>query len=259
MTTDPRPGLVAWTGLPRWAAFVWLVLAIPAALGSAEFLWERTYLFWSRGPGMTGYWMAHSTEGRVMLLAGLLLAIWFAIAIGGVLLHLLRRRAVPGGLLALLTLTLIVIAPLIVPSRMFERATLRLFGPGNFAPDIMVDAAAHCDRSMIGVLLKQGVDINGFGLNKRLPIVAAAVDGDPDCIRWLVAEGANVNAVEGGGMTALLGAAEMNSSEVVRLLLSLGANPRVVRFDGKTPLEIARERGNAEIVKALGGGAPRQP
>jgi hypothetical protein len=96
-------------------------------------------------------------------------------------------------------------------------------------------------------------------LPHRLPLHAAAVDGDLQQLRQVLARGGNVNAPDDTGLTPLHCAAQSGNVDVVRLLLSQGARLDARDNIGETPLYPALRSGGEPVVRLLleGGASPR--
>lgn len=107
------------------------------------------------------------------------------------------------------------------------------------------------NRSIIEVLLKQGVDIHhisGWGTP-----LAQAVKNHPDIAELLVSHGADVNLkMDDEEATVLHWMANFPHPEAVAWLLTHGADPNVQLKDGRTPLHRAAERNaSARVAKML--------
>ncbi|KAJ1527364.1 hypothetical protein HK096_010573 [Nowakowskiella sp. JEL0078] len=108
---------------------------------------------------------------------------------------------------------------------------------------------------VVRLLLDHGAEVGspGASTGRRLPITAAAANGDLEILRMIVDAGANVNAIEDDeyGRTALAVAVERCNIACVKLLLDVGANVDLAVFAGTSPLHIAANRECVGVMQAL--------
>jgi ankyrin repeat protein len=115
-------------------------------------------------------------------------------------------------------------------------------------------------RSAGEILDREPDAIKGGGPDGSMPLMYAALYGDPGLLRRLVSMGADVNAVNHAGMTPLMWA--LDDLDKVRLLLEHGADPNAVSDAQRSVLQLAAgQKGGASLVKALldAGAEAKQP
>ena len=58
-------------------------------------------------------------------------------------------------------------------------------------------------RTLLGLVDREGADVNRPGRLKETPMMAAASEGKSDCVEKLIKKGTNVNSTDFRGETAL--------------------------------------------------------
>ena len=146
-------------------------------------------------------------------------------------------------------------------------AAVQLNDKQAFAAVLKRDAAKLMAR------LDKGISVNTCGeippYYSRVPLlVAAAMEGSPECVQLLLARGANPNAraisnqmPDLPGITALVGVLRENSDpdvmekahrrEIIHMLLKAGADPDAVHVDGELAMKWAIRRGYSGIPDDL--------
>ncbi len=95
--------------------------------------------------------------------------------------------------------------------------------------EAMVKAAEQGNISMLKLLLKEGVDVNGrSSWGRETPLMKAAYYGKAKAAAWLIDHGAEIEARDSRSNTALLHAAWKGKLDVIRLLLERGADVNAV-------------------------------
>jgi ankyrin repeat protein len=123
---------------------------------------------------------------------------------------------------------------------------------GAAAGDVrLIQAVKSQDPTAIGVLLKQGVDVNATQPDGATALHWAAYHDDQQTTDLLVRAGANVNVRNDLGATPLWLAAIHGGAAVVERLLSAGADANVELPSGETPLMTAARAGSLQTVISL--------
>ena len=92
----------------------------------------------------------------------------------------------------------------------------------------------------------------------RTPLLNAAVAGNRAILEVLLEAGANANwQSPGEGLTPLMAAALQGDPNTVSLLLAKGADPLKRNAEGKTAADLARARGNTKALALLSAGRGR--
>jgi ankyrin repeat protein len=97
-------------------------------------------------------------------------------------------------------------------------------------------AVATGHRTLVGILLAKGADINAKGYEGVTPLYIAAKLDRTEVAELLVAHGAEVDSRTKSGHTPLTMAATQGNREIVELLIISGADVNVRDITGKTPL-----------------------
>ncbi len=112
-------------------------------------------------------------------------------------------------------------------------------------------AAFEGSLEMVGVLLKDGFDVNSVNDKHYTILMLAAQNGHTEVVRLLLEKEANVNLQSKTGATALLIAAQEGHTEVVELLLNKGADVNSKSKTGETALMLAAQEGHTKVVELL--------
>ena len=199
------------------------VLVCGMAIFVGRMVYEETILTWRRGPQMVGFAVMHGGL-PVVLMAGFIALpgtlIWLAVSV----VHLIRRKfrvSAADWMPAILLLFLM--ALLFIPYEAWEELMVRIAGPGSHASDFLdgadsdsncsdflVQAAAQDRRRFVGVLLREGCDVNYENGGGTTPLSGASVGGHEEMVSLLVSKGADVNRRNRlSGETPLMAAAEI--------------------------------------------------
>ena len=118
--------------------------------------------------------------------------------------------------------------------------------------DRSLSGAAYDGDTVRGALLLQaGARLGHEGAGgARLPIHAAAQQGQTAMVRWLVEQGADVDAPDGDRYTALLVAVDHGRVDTVSALVELGADPLFRASDGQTPRSAAKQHADKKALLA---------
>jgi len=115
----------------------------------------------------------------------------------------------------------------------------------------LVDAAERQEKTVVGVLVKQHVDVNTPQADGATALHWAAHWDDIDMLDILIRAGALVNAANDHGVTPLWLACANGNAATARHLLTAGANANLTLSTGETPLMAAARSGNVDLVNAL--------
>ncbi len=122
----------------------------------------------------------------------------------------------------------------------------------TFPPQFLQAAISKDEASVIGVLIQNGMPVNGRLPDGNTPLTAAASGGADHATDALLAQGANPNLVDGNGATPLENAALKGFAGVADALIAHGADINHLNADsGGTSLYAAASFGRLEIVKLL--------
>jgi uncharacterized protein len=116
---------------------------------------------------------------------------------------------------------------------------------------VVADAAEKKDFAKIGVLLKQGADINAAQVDGMTALHWAAYYDDLPTTTLLLKAGADVKAANRYAVTPLSLACTNGNMQIVDLLLGAGADANTVLRGGETVLMTAARTGKLGPVKAL--------
>ena len=120
-------------------------------------------------------------------------------------------------------------------------------------------AVASGDITTVGVLLDQGMDVNGMDAHGLTALHNAVWNGHSEMVRVLIEQGADLNAKRlvndmGNSWTPLHFAAENDRPDCARLLLEAGAETDPQDQYGQTPLMIAvDEMASPDVARLLIG------
>lgn len=127
--------------------------------------------------------------------------------------------------------------------------------------EVFLAAARVGDVLVMKELIKTGIDINAFDLNKQTALHYAAINFRLEAIQLLVAKGANCNITDlKGGFTPLHwivinAEPEVTSHLVEQCLVAIGRAPgskvNCGDFNLSTPLHIAAQRGHRQCCRLL--------
>jgi ankyrin repeat protein len=115
----------------------------------------------------------------------------------------------------------------------------------------LADAAEKKDRSKVGSLLKQRVDVDAAQADGMTALHWAIYHDDVEMANQLLRAGASVKATNRYGVTALSLACTNGNNALVESLLKAGADPNVALPGGETPLMTAARTGTLTTVKTL--------
>ena len=114
----------------------------------------------------------------------------------------------------------------------------------------LLAAARNGNRAMVELLLSRGADVNSKEVTGQTPLHIAANKGFQAVVEVLLANKVDVNAQDDSGNTPLHLAAG-GRVKIIQMFLAAGANPNVENKQGRTPLSFAAESGSPEAVKIL--------
>jgi ankyrin repeat protein len=117
----------------------------------------------------------------------------------------------------------------------------------------LVEAAKRQDKTAVGALLKQKVDVNSAYGDGTTALHWAAYWDDAELAGMLIAAGANVDARNDVGATPLWAGVSNGGTAVVESLIKAKANPNLVLPSGESPLMTAARSGNTLAVRLLVG------
>ncbi len=221
-TEEPANPTVA---SPRrwWLLALGAVPLIGSALLAGRLIWEQTVWTWERGPQMVGYSLAHGT-GAVLLLAPFLLALWGAIALGLIVVNLVKKRRTDTPTYVAFGIALSLFGLLSVPSGVWQTLFIRQMASSPRAGDLLIYAVYDKDFSTVKTLLSHGVSTNTTDHSEgRTALHAAAIAGDLRTIQFLVSSGADVNALDRAGDSPAELAASRGHQECASFLDQHGA------------------------------------
>jgi Ankyrin repeats (3 copies) len=82
----------------------------------------------------------------------------------------------------------------------------------------LLGAAAQGDLEKIGILLKDGADVNVKDQNERTALMLPAWAGQFEVVKFLLEKGADVNARDKNGRTAMMWATDQGETKIIELL-----------------------------------------
>jgi ankyrin repeat protein len=115
----------------------------------------------------------------------------------------------------------------------------------------LAEAARLGNRQVVQTLLRQEVDVNGWGRDGSPALHWAVRVNDDVLAGMLIAAGADVNAGNRYQQAALHVAIQNRHPAMVRQLLAAGANVAMMDGSGELPLHLAARLGEAGIVDLL--------
>lgn len=117
-------------------------------------------------------------------------------------------------------------------------------------PSDLFHAIRAGDRAAIGLLVKNGSDVNVRDEFGNTPLMAAAMNADAGVLELLLEAGADLNATNKAGASALMCAATFEDK--ARMLVAKGADVKARSRVGNTALILAaRKAGNSRTVRLL--------
>ena len=116
---------------------------------------------------------------------------------------------------------------------------------------LLFEALREEQKSMVMLLIDNGVDVNIKDKNCFSPLHCAVQQGHVEIAELLIAKGANVNATDMMGETPLHAAALGGHKDVVVVLLAGGANVNSENQMERTPLHFAARDGHLRVVELL--------
>ncbi|MEO8685621.1 MAG: ankyrin repeat domain-containing protein [Devosia sp.] len=122
------------------------------------------------------------------------------------------------------------------------------------AGDVLFDAISAGNKAAVEQILTDGADVDSRARDQATPLIAAAIENQPDIAELLLGKGANVMARNSGGFTPLHAAAFSGSLPIAKLLLEKGAVLEdSANKSGVTPLIVAGEENRVELADFLIG------
>ena len=126
-------------------------------------------------------------------------------------------------------------------------------GDGTLADIVQAIAEQRAgDGGSAQLLLDGGADPECTGSDGPTPLMAAAVQGQPEVLRLLLARGAAMDAAEPRtGCTAFHFACATNQPDCAEVLARAGCDVGLKNSVGKTGRELAEAEGHAAVVERL--------
>lgn len=124
----------------------------------------------------------------------------------------------------------------------------------NVLHNLAADKTMNWGDSVVELLLKENIDIEGQDENKRTPLIWACAEGKRRLAEQLLTRprgSADINATEIRDKNSLHLAAIHNRDDIIELLLSYHANPHCQSDGGWTPFHNACKNGCEKIVRQL--------
>jgi len=116
---------------------------------------------------------------------------------------------------------------------------------------LLFEALREEQKSMVMLLIDNGVDVNIKDKNCFSPLHCAAQQGHVEIAELLIAKGANPNAIDMMGETPLHAAVLGGHKDVVMVLLAGGADVDAENRMRRTPLHFAAKDGYLDVVEVL--------
>lgn len=211
--------------LPPALLIPWAILAAPAGYLVGRLLYEETYLTWVDGPQMVGFALAHSGYAMLLILSGLLMAVWVLAAASWIVVRLVRHRPLVRANYFLPGATAVALLLVLLPESLLREGMVATVGPGVHADELFVNAAATGQLGVVKMLVARGIAIDARTSDGATALSGAAVEGDTVMVGFLLARGAALNMPGDNGSRALAGALDMHHTEIARTLLLRGAEP----------------------------------
>lgn len=125
--------------------------------------------------------------------------------------------------------------------------------PAKVLTNALCYSAGNSNLPSCRVLLNNGADVNGVGLNGSAPLSIAAGNLDVEIVNFLLQHGADVNTRDDIGRTPLLSAIlAFGDVDLIRLLLEAGGDVNLADSRGLTPLWATMlYNGNYQIIGLL--------
>lgn len=182
-----------------WLLALGAIPLIGSSLLAGRLIWEQTVWTWERGPQMVGFSLAHGS-GAVLLLAPFLLVLWGSIALGVIIVNLVKKRRTDTPTYVTFGLALLLFGLLSVSSGVWQRLFIRQMASSPRAGDLLIYAAYDKDFRTVKALLSHGVSTGTTDHSEwRTALHAAASAGDLRTIQFLISSGADVNVLDRAG------------------------------------------------------------
>ncbi len=206
----------------RGLVFVGVPITFLSAILMVRIVWEETWLTLQQGPQMIGVSLAHGSAA-VLLLAPLLLAVWFVAAFLTMAVNLWRRRRLSIWFWSCLGATVIVFCLLAFPPMCWQWIFIGSFARSPHAADLMTYAAAEGDVRTVCGYLAHGVPPEAKNYEGSTSAFTAAAGGSVPMLELLAAKGADLSAVNSYGDSPLEAAVEHHHDAAAAFLRSKGA------------------------------------
>ena len=108
----------------------------------------------------------------------------------------------------------------------------------------IMKSAYYNDTLKVGVLTKQGIDINSKNKNGWTALKVAVKKGNTKTVSFLLRHHANPNIADKDAFTPLMEACQHSYTGIVKLLLDKGANPDAALPNGWTAMMSAASQNN---------------
>ncbi len=119
------------------------------------------------------------------------------------------------------------------------------------ADQSLIGAVRKQDKSTIGKLLEQNVDVNAAQADGATALHWAVHRDDLETAKLLIDAGAKVDATNDFGVAPLSLACTNANAAIIETLLKAGADPNAALLTGETPLMTAAHTGDLEAVDVL--------
>ena len=112
--------------------------------------------------------------------------------------------------------------------------------------------ASYSDKcAMVKLLIQNGADVNGRGMNDSLPLFHAINNGCARCARVILRRNRDFGYHTISFNALLMQAITLNRCKIVRMLLSFGANIQYYNNGNTIPVNIVSRMNCSECIKTL--------
>lgn len=229
-----------------------LALSVLSLALTGLYVFDATYVQWSRGYGWASILNPHGGWFYLLLLASWPLSAVLCISVVAEWKRSVRGVGRPTAFYLIWSVLLFLSTLSILPSSsQYAGAAVLLMGPGNNGAYLQRKAARHDSEFLLRALILRSATISGE------LIALAASSHSVGVVDVLIRAGMDVNNQElSSRNTALHIAVAERQYAIVEALLAAGARKDLRNAKGKSPLDLAREQDDQRLMKILNGMGP---